>query len=1031
MAGQQLYRPSRRQARDEGVYDEPGNLPSAARDSQPVLDDTDRVLNDVDNVLAENGSALDAKNLSPEQLEAAESGGLESAPTGADSAESNALGDTDQVGKGYAGESKQRRWKKLSVRKKVAVGGGLGGTVITLAVFSILQGPAEFMQLDFALGRSTRAGSLVAEARIHGFARAVRAYNSGDVGETRVGFLGSRSFHNIMNRLESRHGITINRRIVSTGRPTTIRIEAKEGSPLWGATEAETRANILRNIPFPDESRLFRVGQTADGRFIFAATLTAEHARDLNKMSDSFVRLDNDTANRTRGKTILAMRNRVFKKFWNAPSLFNPINRVASDVDDRIRTRVDRARVERDRKNRSGKKSVLATKYKNAVDSARGKIKPGALSVTAGALTLTDGLCFLKEMSGLLPALNYASIVAPAMEEAVDKQAVASNIRAGKNLTADQPGYIASGFRDDKGGSIWGSRALNASLSGGAGSGIDADPGLKQAFEMRGSNISGLLDTLAGEGGDQPLLDAAAAGGDSIANLACSTVGYGIQIAIGGALTLLVPGGVVAKTAQVAQSMAIRNLLVHLFSDFLGGRVETAAKGMCGQDEDGLTVDAEAFGSCLAYGARAAHNANAASMGGVELSGTQERVLMGVLDEIEAEEFRQKSFFARTLDTTEPRSLVAGILRNTSPDATRNVSNLASFLVSSPANIFSALTSPFTAKAAAQQATYDWGDFRLVGIPLEIIEDPKYEDPFENSIEAAKIFNNGNNEIERAKRCFGVDIIKVSGRWQATPSEEVVPMENEYVDEKCSDLSEDWIRTMLFVFDDAIVTSMACYEGDSLSCGELGLGGGGTQTTTTPDGAGSQIEGDPYTDSTTVACAAGTKDLGVHDGYSDGQLIPLRLCSLSNLPSSGQADNPGGSYSTPGAEGKAIVNSRVSGAWYSLVEAARTGGVSFTARSSFRSMSHQQASCYGDLSCRNGDHTYVARPGYSSHQAGVAIDFGDMGVNGGATCATRARATSSAGWNWLNSNAASYGFKQYSAEAWHWDALPVANRCSG
>lgn len=186
----------------------------------------------------------------------------------------------------------------------------------------------------------------------------------------------------------------------------------------------------------------------------------------------------------------------------------------------------------------------------------------------------------------------------------------------------------------------------------------------------------------------------------------------------------------------------------------------------------------------------------------------------------------------------------------------------------------------------------------------------------------------------------------------------------------------------------------------------------------------SAIVGDPYTDSTGVPCANGTRDLGVHDGYVDGRLFKVRLCSLSNLPSNGQADNPGGQFSTPGADGHAIVNSRVSGAWFALVNEAKSAGVSLSANSSFRSMPHQQS-----LWNNNPDSSLVARPGHSSHQAGVAIDFAGMSVTGGSTCATRARAPSSPGWVWLNANAHKYGFKQYSKEAWHWDALPVANRC--
>ena len=82
------------------------------------------------------------------------------------------------------------------------------------------------------------------------------------------------------------------------------------------------------------------------------------------------------------------------------------------------------------------------------------------------------------------------------------------------------------------------------------------------------------------------------------------------------------------------------------------------------------------------------------------------------------------------------------------------------------------------------------------------------------------------------------------------------------------------------------------------------------------------------------------------------------------------------------------------------------------------------------------DAALVAPPGTSSHQAGVAIDFSDMGFSGtpgqtyvpGATCSNRATFDGE-NYQWLRANASRFGFLQYAGESWHWDALPVSNRC--
>jgi LAS superfamily LD-carboxypeptidase LdcB len=201
--------------------------------------------------------------------------------------------------------------------------------------------------------------------------------------------------------------------------------------------------------------------------------------------------------------------------------------------------------------------------------------------------------------------------------------------------------------------------------------------------------------------------------------------------------------------------------------------------------------------------------------------------------------------------------------------------------------------------------------------------------------------------------------------------------------------------------------------------------GEANENATATSTAGGAIVGDPYAETVSVACAAGTKDIGIQDAYLKGVKTESRMCSVSNIPSIGKSDNPGGQFSTPGADGHVVVNSRVSGAWYKLAEDAKAAGINLTAISSFRSMASQEV-----LWARYGrDPQRVARPGSSPHQAGVAIDFDNMeGYRKNATCSNRAT-NSSPAYQWLRANSINYGFKQYATEAWHWDALPSANRC--
>ncbi len=182
-------------------------------------------------------------------------------------------------------------------------------------------------------------------------------------------------------------------------------------------------------------------------------------------------------------------------------------------------------------------------------------------------------------------------------------------------------------------------------------------------------------------------------------------------------------------------------------------------------------------------------------------------------------------------------------------------------------------------------------------------------------------------------------------------------------------------------------------------------------------------------DASSVPCAAGTRDLGVRLAYAAGRKIPARLCAVTGLTSTSEESRRGSKYFVNGADGDAIVNARVSGAFAGLFRTAQNSGIRLTAASSFRTMEHQQALCQENALCRKGDYTFVAKPGTSLHQLGAAIDFAGTSRKGGSTCATRATDSGSPTWRFLDRNARRFGIKQYAPESWHWDALQASNRC--
>lgn len=99
-----------------------------------------------------------------------------------------------------------------------------------------------------------------------------------------------------------------------------------------------------------------------------------------------------------------------------------------------------------------------------------------------------------------------------------------------------------------------------------------------------------------------------------------------------------------------------------------------------------------------------------------------------------------------------------------------------------------------------------------------------------------------------------------------------------------------------------------------------------------------------------------------------------------------------------------LVEVRTAQAFGAMRAAARSAGVNIVIVSGFRTMDQQRYLYNLYLSGRGN---LAARPGYSNHQSGLALDLN----------------TSSSGvYNWLSRNAARYGFRRtVPSEAWHWE----------
>ncbi|HEX9679467.1 MAG TPA: phage tail tip lysozyme [Candidatus Saccharimonadales bacterium] len=166
-------------------------------------------------------------------------------------------------------------------------------------------------------------------------------------------------------------------------------------------------------------------------------------------------------------------------------------------------------------------------------------------------------------------------------------------------------------------------------------------------------------------------------------------------------------------------------------------------------------------------------------------------------------------------------------------------------------------------------------------------------------------------------------------------------------------------------------------------------------------------------DTTEVPCQGQILGEQLVDGYDDGSRYRIRICQIA-LP-----DGSAGPW----------VNSQISGVYYQMAQSASASGISLRG-GGFRTMQGQI-----DARIRNGcPDIYnapasscripTARPGYSNHQMGFAVDMSSIPVScpheiiidGRSFCQAPGNAT----WEWLTANAGRYGLYQLRTEIWHW-----------
>lgn len=676
-------------------------------------------------------------------------------------------------------------------RKRNTIGGGIAGSIVAIVMFfmGIASGPFQLIHLSQILGKAFTHSENATSRRTSGLFRYAK---TGELGHTRVGYLGSKIFGSSIDQLKS-YGVEFKTTGTSNIKSMTIDIKKfSEKYPELNKMSNPQKIGFIADklgVPTTD------LGEISKGK-------TGINTRNYSVKATRLL-LKNSTALLENGKIVSSIKVRTLAKFFNTPSMFHPMKKLEAAAEKKLSDIAERKKAESKRQ-AENERSVR----KNLVDArdAVNKKLGGAKAKIGGTLMFTGMLCLAKGATTEIVAFNNAAIIAPSVVKAGSLISLGAQIQAGQDVTSNQIGAAVESLQDSEGKSVWQGEALQV-MANNSQTGTDMPDDYRQLYS---SNTT--ADKIS-EDMNNGTLDAL-----------CSTWGQAAQFAVGGALLILTPGtGGATGGLLIAGKIALGAATTYAALNIVNTLMET-------DNVIPEVLSGPLGGNILAYGARAAAGVEARSAGGVELTAAQSALLDKQSQLEEQKNFNSMSLFAKVFNAKDYRSLSGKLIDSIKPSFQQNVASM----LGSITNLGSLVTSVFSSmlpKAGAATEPYDWG-FPEYGIPPEVLSNAAYDDPYDNAERVNLILNPagmddvGNSKSAyavRASACFGVTIKKNSSGWDVSYDKAVYSSDKTYTAENCNNRSDpNWVRMMLFVFDTKTMKAAACYDGDTPSCQELG-----------------------------------------------------------------------------------------------------------------------------------------------------------------------------------------------------------------
>lgn len=409
--------------------------------------------------------------------------------------------------------------------------------------------------------------------------------------------------------------------------------------------------------------------------------------------------------------------------------------------------------------------------------------------VTLGGVSAAGVLCIVKGLDDNASEIKQTQVILPLMRMGMEAVSLGNQVMSGDDVDMEQLGNysrLLNGVDSDGKSSSWTqAKSIQAEL-GKANSGIEADSTLRTISQ-------GTPFSFLNQGKFEPVMDGM-----------CGGAGTGAQVLIS------FFGGPVSALAGLGLSAVLGPPIMDAMAHWLAGKAI---------DPDAVGAK---YGNYINYGARLAANDQAIAGGGVELDATEAAEVKAIADASYKDEFRSKGTAYKLFNPYDHQSVISRFIDH-GAKTSGSIDNFANMFTGF-GNILDGAPKLFEGQVNAE-GSYDYG-FPEFGFSINNLNNDELKNPLLNSEEAAKILDGptGQEYIDRAKKCFGVEIFTdTADRWAVSGGENV-PKYSDIKDSGCGEQSLDWLRLRFFIFDTQIMESIACYEGDDEACGNVEVG---------------------------------------------------------------------------------------------------------------------------------------------------------------------------------------------------------------